>query len=988
MAPRLQVDPIQVRETFQPAEEVINTVYYNPAMKPKSRLHELAESLQSFSNDIGGYMERHQKDNDEAAYVRGQAEALKANGEEYNAGMAEGVASGLFPTFESPQFLEGYKVTQGQIIGKRIASQFATEYQAWDGRNSQDPALFDQFVGDFMRRNLTTDDPLILKGAIPYLQETASAGYTANTQDRSTALYNSSIDTSIASSSMDVDNFIDRGVASGAGVDYDALWSTIMGQRNNALATGVLASDYDDKLIDMIARQALDEADPALLGMLENVVPGETYTYAKSPAGEAKIAATLNAMQSAQAERERAEAAAQKARDEAEKDANMAQAMTQLYLDPSYVFEEEFLVRATALDPKFRLTINEASANFANPQPEDAAQLLAIQAGIITGELDMTDLVNEMTPDGAIHDKATAQSMFNLLNSQKDNANQPLFTNQTYKDAMTLLQRQLTPEASFGEDISVAANAARLDYSRSMVAWFVQNPDADYNAIATQSATVLSRVLGGVDKSNVMEPTYATPQDLLPAEEGGQPAEPAAVDDNGRPLPATGIEPNPLAPSQQELDNEAAAQPADDPFAVWRGETAPAFDQLSPDQQTQIEERARALGETTDNYILQLYGNLRDTAPEATTVDGQPLDQPAPGDQSDVTQYTNNNPGNLRLTAFTRSMGATGEDARGIAIFPDTATGLNAQRTLLFKDERYVNLSLRDAIFKYAPPSENDSQNYVNVVTQISGIDPNTIMGQMTPDQQNKVIGAMIRMEGAATGPTIVGGATLQNASLQTPAPTPAGQMPVGGQVTAKPGPSGRLIVQDPVLTSPQFAAHYAQIKGQANYFSSGRHTIPAGNPATAAWQSTNLKPFSITGANGKKLNLRVYAPAAVAFQGFLADLQATGYPIYNVGSANYRTKRGGSGLSEHSYGTAIDINGELADIDGDHDHDEVSPRNPFSNTLQTDLPENISQLAAKWGLSWGGDWRGKKDAMHFEYTGIPPYQGAAPAVRTAGNNA
>jgi len=29
-------------------------------------------------------------------------------------------------------------------------------------------------------------------------------------------------------------------------------------------------------------------------------------------------------------------------------------------------------------------------------------------------------------------------------------------------------------------------------------------------------------------------------------------------------------------------------------------------------------------------------------------------------------------------------------------------------------------------------------------------------------------------------------------------------------------------------------------------------------------------------------------------------------------------------------------------------------------------MPDNISQLAKKWGLGWGGDWKSVKDAMHF----------------------
>lgn len=965
MAPRLQVRPIEFREAVQPAEQVVST-YYQPTVKPRSQLYELAGALKNFSNDIGGYMDRHQKENDEAAFIRGQAAALKSNGQELEEGMAEGVRSGLFPTFQSDRFVEGYKQTQGEIMGKRLASQFFSEYQSWDGRNSQDPAAFDAFLGNFISSNLQTDDPAILKGALPFITSTATAGYNTNQQDRSTALYNDSIDAHVASSAMDVDNFVDQGIASGAGVDYDGLWDTLMDKRQQALSVGVLAADYDKKMLDLISAKALETGDPALLSLLENNVPGQEYTYATSPDGMELTTRTLDTMASNQAERQRRIAAEQAAADKQALGEAQVTAINALIADPNHVFDEEFLAKVETLDPKFRLDLKQWSENLSKPEPEDQNMVLALQSGIITGELGMEDIVGEMGTDGIIKDPATAQQMMSLLNSTKDNANQPLLTNQTYKDAMTLLQRQLTasnPLFADPDNISIAANAARLDYSNSMMSWFKANPDADYNAIATQSGVVLKRVLTGVTPDPMGGGgTYQTPQGLLPVEEGGVAPE-QGVDANGRPAADTGIEANPLVPSQQETDNAEAAQPAEDPLAVWRGEGPPAYDALSPDQQTMIEERARALGETVDNYIIQLYGDLRDNGmPAPTTVDGQPI-----GDQSQLNYEStrNNNPGNLRLSSFTTSQGATGADDRGFAIFPTLEAGLVAQRTLLFEDPRYANLTLEAAINQYAPPNENDTTNYVQVVEQISGVPRSTVMSAMPEVQRQAVLNAFNRMEGSAK-PT-AGGANFQNVSYQP------GQT---SRVTASVGASGRLFVRDPVIEAPEFRAQYAAVKGKANYFSGGKNKVPPGNPATAKWQSENLQAFSIQGVGGRKLNLRVYKPAAAAFQGFLTDLAATGYPIHNVGSANFRLKRGSKSLSEHSFGTAIDINGEVVPGEG-------GPRNPMSATFKTDLPENISQLAAKWGLAWGGDWKGTKDTMHFEYTGVPPLRSTTRTATT-----
>ena len=116
----------------------------------------------------------------------------------------------------------------------------------------------------------------------------------------------------------------------------------------------------------------------------------------------------------------------------------------------------------------------------------------------------------------------------------------------------------------------------------------------------------------------------------------------------------------------------------------------------------------------------------------------------------------------------------------------------------------------------------------------------------------------------------------------------------------------------------------------------------------------------------------QVHSAAAESFQGFVNELEASGYKIKSFGGHNHRGKRGGGGLSQHAYGNAIDINPE---------------QNPFGNKLITDMPQNIREIAAKWGLSWGGDWKSVKDAMHFEWMGKQPWKdGTVPgAPATAG---
>jgi hypothetical protein len=65
------------------------------------------------------------------------------------------------------------------------------------------------------------------------------------------------------------------------------------------------------------------------------------------------------------------------------------------------------------------------------------------------------------------------------------------------------------------------------------------------------------------------------------------------------------------------------------------------------------------------------------------------------------------------------------------------------------------------------------------------------------------------------------------------------------------------------------------------------------------------------------------------------------------------RAIRGRSVPSNHSWGLAVDLN---------------SLANPMGSRLVTDMPPWMPVLWRDHGFRWGGDYSGRKDAMHFEY--------------------
>lgn len=112
--------------------------------------------------------------------------------------------------------------------------------------------------------------------------------------------------------------------------------------------------------------------------------------------------------------------------------------------------------------------------------------------------------------------------------------------------------------------------------------------------------------------------------------------------------------------------------------------------------------------------------------------------------------WRNNNPGCLRYSDFTVTQGAIGQ-AGGFAVFPDENTGMQAICALL-KSNKYINLTISQAIFKYAPPHENDTNSYKMNLRKITGMPTTTKLSDLNEEQIMLVASAIKTVEGWKPG--------------------------------------------------------------------------------------------------------------------------------------------------------------------------------------------------------------------------------------------
>jgi hypothetical protein len=113
--------------------------------------------------------------------------------------------------------------------------------------------------------------------------------------------------------------------------------------------------------------------------------------------------------------------------------------------------------------------------------------------------------------------------------------------------------------------------------------------------------------------------------------------------------------------------------------------------------------------------------------------------------------WRNNNPGNVEFGSFARNHGAIGSDGR-FAIFPDPATGNAALRFLL--QNTYGSSTIAQMMQRYAPPSETNTENYVEFIENRTGLSRSDVAGQLTADQLASLGSAINTMEGGHPGTT------------------------------------------------------------------------------------------------------------------------------------------------------------------------------------------------------------------------------------------
>lgn len=107
----------------------------------------------------------------------------------------------------------------------------------------------------------------------------------------------------------------------------------------------------------------------------------------------------------------------------------------------------------------------------------------------------------------------------------------------------------------------------------------------------------------------------------------------------------------------------------------------------------------------------------------------------------------NNNPGNIRHSSE-RWQGEVATTDKSFKAFESMAHGYRAIFKLLYNyQHRYRLNTIRELVGRWAPPNENDTDNYVDRVAKWSGVGADQRVDALNMAQMTAIVAAMSRME-------------------------------------------------------------------------------------------------------------------------------------------------------------------------------------------------------------------------------------------------
>lgn len=578
--------PISGPSAITPVARPVDT-YVRPAEPPRSSLHELAEGLASLDTGMSAFLAKRNAKAEEQDKIRAEA-AFNANN---SLGWAEAVRQGKVPAHASPIFMQSYKAAQGNLAGIQLRDQFTKEYLSWDGRSKNDPQAFQAFLGEFVSKNIGTDDVDILRGLNPHIEALKSDAYEVFSSESAKSVYSGAISTRGAILGRTLEAASDDELTTGQTIDHEALWGDLMEQRRVALEAGTRAEDFDGQLVEIITSKAVSLNNPDLLGLLDRTtdeagLPLKDYPKFGSLKDEAINALETTGRQR-MLDRDRAQEKADKEREKAVV-VSVARTIAQ---DPSAEIPEEVLREWEKYNPKARKDLVELRKSLLDGEDlEDPSEILRLHRDVAEGA-DREEILAAAAA-GKIRNPQTLTGLLDRVEKYQKARREGggMIESQTSKRFVKEISRRTAPD---GLEADLFGNFATTDeglqaiqdFEFGLMSWEEKNPDAsliERERYANElGEVILNRINPDAD---AMDPTkYTGDADL----------------------------------AQQKALEQTSQEPQADINSLYQGDQPPAYETLPKAFQQYLDREAGAMGITRDELNAAIWSETKGTDTEA-----------------------------------------------------------------------------------------------------------------------------------------------------------------------------------------------------------------------------------------------------------------------------------------------------------------------------------------------------------------------------------
>ncbi|WP_284765074.1 hypothetical protein [Agrobacterium sp. CFBP2214] len=561
---------------------------------------------------MGAFLAKRKQKQDDADKVRAEA-AFNSN----NAlGWAEAVKQGKVPANASPVFMKAYKAAQGNLAGIQLREKFNGAYLNWDGRNSNDPQAFQTFLGDFIKSNVQTDDPDMLAPLNEHVRQLWADGHQMFTSESAKSVYNGNLNTRAAISGRSIDAANDEGLGSGKGTDYERLWGDLITQREEALSAGTRREDYDKTLVSTIAAKALEHGDPAMLDLLDKMLPGDTVKMSDYPDYRDVKHDTISKIDTLNRQRMVDEDARQKKVD-TQRERAIQDGIARLLADnPNAEIPDDIMKEWARYDGEARTKLIKMKKTLSEGRtfedPEQVAKLLMeIREGADK------NVIYKAFQDGIIKDPSTLKDMLDrsdrFIKARQEGTG--ILTGQTSKRYLGMIKERTSEKGTTilpdflggsGAGLTNEGLEATQDFENMAMEWDEKNPTATLmereKALNEIGETILSRIN---DKAATDDSQKYVGSKDIQRQEAEQIMRP---DGASTPVP---VDPN--RPTGGTVTEQ-----------LYKGEQPPMLDRLPSDYQKYIEDNTPE-GMTPEEFNMEIWKKAKEI------VNGATGGEPAPG---------------------------------------------------------------------------------------------------------------------------------------------------------------------------------------------------------------------------------------------------------------------------------------------------------------------------------------------------------------------